>query len=217
MQLMQEIRIPAGRVILSGVLTVPENALLTVLFAHGSGSSRYSPRNQFVAETLHDAGLATLLFDLLTADEEEDDLDTRRFRFDIGLLAKRLTQTSDWLAHQDAVQGLDMGYFGASTGAAAALMAASERPVRIRAIVARGGRPDLAGEALPRVRAPSLFIVGGADAAVLELNHWAMQRMTTSAKLEIVPGATHLFKEPGTLKQVARLATRWFLQHAGSS
>jgi putative phosphoribosyl transferase len=193
---------------LEGTLVEPDGAKGIVLFAHGTGSSRFSPRNRFVAEELNAAGLATLLIDLLTAEEEHAERVTGHLRFDIGLLAERL------LAATDAEEsGLPLGYFGASTGAAAALVAAAERPERVRAVVSRGGRPDLAGEALARVRAPTLLIVGGDDRRVLELNRQAMEQLRSETELEIVPAATHLFEEPGALERVAELARDWFTRH----
>jgi len=189
---------------------VPAGAPGVVLFAHGSGSSRHSPRNRYVAGVLRAAGLATLLVDLLTADEEEIDLETQRLRFDIGLLADRLVGATDWLAQNPDTRDLTIGYFGASTGAAAALVAAAERPDAVGAIVSRGGRPDLAGAALARVRAPTLLIVGGNDVPVIGMNQEAMAQLHVENKLEIVPGATHLFEEPGALEEVARLAREWF-------
>lgn len=195
---------------LEGVLTVPAGATGLVVFAHGSGSSRLSPRNRHVAEILHEGGLATLLFDLLTPEEERIDRITRELRFHIGLLAARLAGAIDWALAQPAVRGLPIGLFGASTGAAAALIAAARRPDAVRAVVSRGGRPDLAGDSLPRVLAPVLLIVGGRDTDVLALNEAARRRIGDHAKLEIVPGATHLFDEPGTLERAARLACRWF-------
>ena len=210
------VRIAADSITLEGTLAVPTMARGIVLFAHGSGSSRHSPRNRFVAHQLREAGLATLLIDLLTAEEEAVDDQTRQLRFDIGLLATRLVGTIDWLAEQRDSRSLDVGLFGASTGGGAALVAASERPDRVRAVVSRGGRPDLAGDALPRVRAPTRLIVGGLDHPVIDLNERAMARMRGSVELEIVPGATHLFEEPGTLEEVARLARDWFIQHLGS-
>jgi putative phosphoribosyl transferase len=193
---------------LEGTLVEPDDARGIVLFAHGTGSSRFSPRNRFVAEELNEVGLATLLIDLLTAEEEFAERVTRHLRFDIGLLAERL------LAATDAEQsGMPLGYFGASTGAAAALVAAAAHPQRVRAVVSRGGRPDLAGEALPGVRAPTLLIVGGDDRQVLELNRQAMEQLSAETQLEIVPGATHLFEEPGALEGVAELARAWFTRH----
>jgi putative phosphoribosyl transferase len=189
---------------------VPEHAAGVVLFAHGSGSSRHSPRNRAVAEALHRRRLATLLVDLLTADEEEVDARTRELRFDIGLLARRLAGIVDWLGRQPATADLPIGLFGASTGAGAALLTAAERPQAAAAVVSRGGRPDLAGAALDRVRAPTLLIVGALDPQVLELNRAALGRLGSEASLEVVPGASHLFEEPGALEQVAELAVGWF-------
>ena len=208
-------QILAGSVTLEGNLSIPDRARAVILFAHGSGSSRHSPRNRFVARVLTDAGLATLLTDLLTADEEEVDEVTRHLRFDITLLAQRLVAITDWLALQPEAQEMQIGYFGASTGAAAALVAAAERPAVVGAIVSRGGRPDLAGPALPRVRAPTLLIVGGHDFPVLELNRQALRELRVEAELSIVPGATHLFEEPGALEEVARLSAQWFTRHLG--
>ncbi len=207
------VRIPAGAVTLEGTLGLPEGARGVVLFAHGSGSSRHSPRNRYVAGTLRDAGLATLLIDLLTADEETVDARTAHLRFDIGLLAGRLVGATDWLAGEPAIGGLAVGIFGASTGGGAALVAAAERPRAVRAVVSRGGRPDLAGEALPRVQAPTLLIVGGRDEPVIALNRQAMAQLRAETELAIVPGAAHLFEEPGALEEVARLAAGWFTRH----
>jgi putative phosphoribosyl transferase len=209
----RQVRVGAGGVILEGGLAVPDGARGVVLFAHGSGSSRHSPRNRFVAGALREGGLATLLLDLLTPEEEAVDARTRQLRFDIALLADRLVGAIDWLAQQPAVRGLPVGLFGASTGGGAALVAAAEHPDAVGAVVSRGGRPDLAGDALPMVRAPSLLIVGGDDEAVIGLNRRAMARMSAPVTLEIVPGATHLFEEPGTLEQVARLARGWFVRY----
>jgi len=209
-----EVEIPVGGVVLHGDLQPargPEAARGIVIFAHGSGSSRFSPRNRSVAQYLREQGLGTLLFDLLTADEERADMTTRRYRFDIGLLAPRLAAVAEWLAVQQPETAL--GYFGASTGAAAALVAAAEAPKLIRAVVSRGGRPDLAGDALEHVRAPTLLIVGGEDHAVLRLNESSLARLRCEKKLVVVPGATHLFEEPGTLDEVARLAAAWFVAH----
>ena len=206
----QLVQVPAGAVTLEGNLGVPAGAQGVVLFAHGSGSSRHSPRNRYVAGVLREAGLATLLMDLLTADEEAIDLRTQRLRFDISLLADRLVGATDWLAQNPETRDLAIGYFGASTGAAAALVAAAERPDTVGAIVSRGGRPDLAGAALARVRAPTLLIVGGHDIPVIGMNQEAMAQLHAETKLEIVPGATHLFEEPGALEEVARLAREWF-------
>ena len=210
---MSEVQIQAGRAVLSGSLTIPENAIALVLFAHGSGSSRHSPRNQFVARTLNDARLGTLLFDLLTRDEEALDMRTGEHRFNIGLLAQRLVHATKWAKQQNETRDLPIGYFGSSTGGAAALVAASEIPEDVGAVVSRGGRPDLAGDALPKVQAPTLLIVGGNDDIVIELNEMARDQMRCEVKLEIVPGATHLFEEPGALEKVARLASDWFNAH----
>jgi len=194
-------------------MAIPADAGALVLFAHGSGSSRKSPRNRFVARQLRAEGLATLLFDLLTATEEAADVVTREYRFDIDLLARRLVGATDWLLALPEAQGLKLGYFGASTGTAAALMAARERPADVHAVVSRGGRPDLAGPALPKVMAPTLLIVGGNDLHVLDLNRQAMAQMRADRDLAIVEGATHLFEEPGALEEVARLAADWFRRH----
>jgi len=210
---MSVIQIPAGRAVLSGNLTIPENAAALVLFAHGSGSSRHSPRNQFVARTLNRSGLGTLLFDLLTPEEEALDLYTREHRFNIGLLAERLVQATNWATQQEQTRDLRIGYFGSSTGGAAALVAAAQLSQGIGAVVSRGGRPDLAGDALPKVHAPTLLIVGGNDDIVIELNEMARDQMRCEAKLVIIPGATHLFEEPGALEQVAKFASDWFVRH----
>ena len=207
------VSVPAGTVTLEGDLRVPEGSRGIVLFAHGSGSSRKSPRNRYVAQALREVGLATLLIDLLTADEEAVDLRTGRLRFDVDLLAGRLVGATDWLGKNPETRGLKIGYFGASTGAGAALVAATERPQAVGAIVSRGGRPDLAGPALPRVQAPTLLIVGGNDTPVIRMNQEALAQLRVEAKLEIVPGATHLFEEPGALEVVARLAGEWFRRH----
>ncbi len=208
----QLVRIPAGSAILEGNLAIPPKALGFVVFAHGSGSSRHSPRNRFVAEYLQQGGLGTLLLDLLTAREDEVDALTGHLRFDIPLLADRLAAASAWLTQQPEAQNLRIGYFGASTGAGAALVAAARQPENIGAIVSRGGRPDLAGPALPRVQAPVLLIVGGDDQPVIHMNQEAMRHLRTESRLEIIPGATHLFEEPGALPAVARLARDWFQQ-----
>ena len=204
------VKVTFGSVTLDGILTVPPEAEAIVLFAHGSGSSRFSYRNLFVAESLQKKGLATLLFDLLTRKEEEYDRKAGDLRFDISLLTMRLAGATAWLASQKETRDLAVGYFGASTGAAAALSAAAMKPDIVRAVVSRGGRPDLAGPALKNVKAPTLLIVGGDDTQVLRLNENALAQMSAQKKLEIVPGATHLFEEPGALETVALLASRWF-------
>jgi putative phosphoribosyl transferase len=207
----EAVRITVGGVALVGDLAQPADGGI-VLFAHGSGSSRHSPRNRRVAQQLQQAGLGTLLMDLLTAEEEQVDLRSRELRFNIGLLARRLVGAVDWLADRFGGE-LPMGLFGASTGAAAALVAAAERPSQVAAVVSRGGRPDLAGPALDRVSAPTLLIVGGADPQVLTLNRQAAERLAAPHRLEVVPGAGHLFEEPGALEEVARLAGAWFSTH----
>jgi dienelactone hydrolase len=204
------VRIEVGSVLLEGNLSLPEGARGIVLFAHGSGSSRLSPRNRHVAKLLNQARLATLLVDLLSPEEEAVDLRTAQLRFNIGLLAERLVGITDWLVKEPDAQPLRIGYFGASTGAAAALVAAAERPKMVRAVVSRGGRPDLAGPALAHVEAPTLLIVGGNDLLVIELNRAALVQLRSEKRLVIVPGATHLFEEPGALDEVARLAREWF-------
>src|SRR5213593_3119892 len=214
---MNDVRIEAGREVLFGNLNILENATTLVLFAHGSGSSRHSPRNQFVARTLNNAGLATLLFDLLTQQEEAIDMRTREHRFNIALLAERLVHATKWAKQQEQTRDLRAGYFGSSTGGGAALVAAAEIPEDVGVVVSRGGRPDLADEALPKVQAPTLLIVGGNDDVVIELNEQARDRMRCEVKLEIVRGATHLFEEPGALEKVAKLASDWFLLHAAGS
>ena len=208
-----EVIVQAGQVPLEGTLAFPEKAEGIVVFAHGSGSSRFSSRNRFVAEFLNQGGLATLLFDLLTAEEHRVDEWTRELRFDIDLLTKRLIGAVDWLEARDEVADLPVGLFGASTGAAAALRAAAERPDRVAAVVSRGGRPDLAMPTLPQVRAPTLLIVGGDDEPVIGMNQKAAARLACEHRVDIVPGATHLFEEPGKLEEVARLAREWFLHH----
>lgn len=206
----EAVRIPAGEVVLDGDMIVPAGATGIVVFAHGSGSSRHSSRNRYVAGVLNEAGLATLLLDLLTPEEEAVDLRTRHLRFDIGMLADRLVGVANWLATQPATLALRIGYFGASTGGGAALVAAARLPDRIAAVVSRGGRPDLAGDALGHVQSPTLLIVGGNDIPVIGMNEDAMRQMRCEVRLEIVPGATHLFEEPGTLERVAELAAEWF-------
>jgi putative phosphoribosyl transferase len=213
---MTEVQIPAGRAVLSGNLTIPENAMALVLFAHGSGSSRHSPRNQFVARTLNRARLATLLFDLLTPEEEAQDSYTREHRFNIDLLAERLVHATKSAGQQEETCDLRIGYFGSSTGGAAALVAAAELPEDGGAVVSRGGRPDLAGDALPKVQAPTLLIVGGNDDIVIELNEMARDQMRCEVRVEIIPGATHLFEEAGALEHVAKLASDWFVDHIGA-
>jgi putative phosphoribosyl transferase len=220
----QLVNVQAGhasvQVVLEANLSIPKNAQGVVIFAHGSGSSRHSPRNRYVAQVLQNEGIATLLIDLLTEDEEEIDLQTRHLRFDIGLLSQRLITATDWLKQNPVSRNLKVGYFGASTGAAAALVAAAERPTTINAIVSRGGRPDLAGiDTLQKVQAPTLLIVGGNDVPVIDMNKQALDKMhmlkdnnneNKKKKLVIVPEATHLFEEPGKLEEVARFAAEWF-------
>ena len=205
-----EVQIPIGEVTLEVTLQIPEAAQGLVVFAHGSGSSRHSRRNQYVARFLQEGRLATLLFDLLTAEEEQIDLRTRHLRFNIELLASRMTGATNWLVQQPETQLLPIGYFGASTGAAAALVAAAALPEIVRAVVSRGGRPDLALDALPDVKAATLLIVGGNDTPVIAMNQVAFERLRTVKKMVIIPGATHLFEEPGALEEVARLARDWF-------
>ena len=216
-----EITVSAGNVELAADLSLPDRAMGLVIFAHGSGSSRQSPRNRRVAGVLNRGAIATILIDLLTEEEETVDLRTAELRFDINLLVRRLAAITDWVGGRAGLKGLGIGYFGASTGAAAALAAAAERPHAVRAVVSRGGRPDLAGPALGRVLAPCLFIVGGDDSVVLALNRSAIAelRPATERRLEIIPGATHLFEEPGALDRVADLARDWFQKHllAGSA
>lgn len=205
----REAIIPVGERTMRGTLTLPTGACAVVVFAHGSGSGRFSPRNQYVAEVLQKAGLGTLLLDLL----EEDEAGDRSKVFDIVLLAGRLQAAADWLASQPETKELRLGYFGASTGAGAALWAAAASPQSVGAIVSRGGRPDLAGEVLSRVTAPTLLIVGGDDEVVVELNREAFEKLECSRQLDVVPGATHLFAEPGALEQVAKMAEEWFLHY----
>lgn len=205
----ESVEIPAGTAVLHADLHIPGQALAVVLFAHGSGSSRHSPRNRFVAQVLQQAGFATLLLDLLTQPEESVDARTAELRFDIALLAKRLVYATRWTAQRPALDHLKLGYFGASTGAAAALVAAAESD-QVAAIVSRGGRPDLAGTSLHHVQAPVLLLVGGEDHHVIDLNRRAMAHLTCENQLEIIPGATHLFEEPGALEQVAEHARLWF-------
>ncbi|PYQ36253.1 MAG: hydrolase [Acidobacteria bacterium] len=207
------VHVPAGAVSLEGNLLIPSLATGVVLFAHGSGSSRFSSRNRYVAEVLREGGMGTLLLDLLTQEEELVDTRTAHLRFDIELLADRLVAAVQWLAREKATERLKVGLFGASTGAGAALVAAARLPDRISAIVSRGGRPDLAGAALPNVKAPTLLIVGGDDKPVIQMNQQAYERMTAPREIVIVPGATHLFEEPGALETVARLARDWFQRY----
>jgi dienelactone hydrolase len=206
------VQVRIDKIILEGSLTIPKGSEGIVLFAHGSGSSRHSPRNQYVARVLQEAGLATLLIDLLTVAEERVDAYTMHLRFDIGLLAQRLAGTTDWLLSNPETRHLNIGYFGASTGAAAALVAAAKHADVVKAVVSRGGRPDLASSSLPLVKAPTLLIVGGNDAPVIELNEQAREQMRSECEIVIVPGATHLFEELGKLEEAARLATDWFLR-----
>jgi len=221
----REIPQDAGRLVcvsvdsamLEGNLSIPEGAEGIVLFAHGNGSSRFSPRNRFVADILRQGGLAILLIDLLTSEEGDIDRYTRHMRFDIDLLADRLAGATDWILEQAETRNLNIGYFGSSTGAAAALVAAAQRPDEIDAVVSRGGRPDLARQALPHVEAPTLLIVGGNDVQVLGLNRQALARLRGEKTLEIVAGAGHLFQEPGALETVARLARHWFEHHLNES
>jgi len=208
-----EVKIPSGEATIKGNLQVPQNAKGIVLFAHGSGSSRFSPRNTYVAGLMNKRSIATLLIDLLTSEEEIVDEVTGQYRFDIDLLAKRLLDSTNWLRGHSAAKNLTIGYYGASTGAAAALIAAANLPEDIKAVVSRGGRPDLAAKHLLKVKAPTLLIVGGNDAEVLELNKQALQLINVEKKLAVVPGATHLFEEPGKLQEVSNLAIDWFIKH----
>ena len=207
------VEIDLAGAVLHGDLTVPTGAAGLVVFAHGSGSSRHSPRNRYVAGVINRAGLGTLLMDLLTEEEEQVDEVTRELRFDIGMLGRRVAQVVEWAGQREELAELPIGLFGSSTGAAAALVAAAELPGEVHAVVSRGGRPDLAGGALPQVECPTLLIVGGLDDVVIGLNEQARSRMGCPTQLVIVPGATHLFEEPGTLEQVARLAAEWFARH----
>lgn len=209
----RDVRIPSGEVMLDGEAQIPAGASSIILFAHGSGSSHYSPRNQYVAGVIRDAGMGTLLFDLLTPEEEAIDLRTRHLRFDLPLLAGRLVDATTWLASTDETQHLRVGYFGASTGGGAALVAASRLGHAVGAVVSRGGRPDLAGAALPHVVSPTFLLVGERDAGVLQLNQEAYTYLQCAKELRVVPHATHLFEEPGALEAVARLAAQWFQQH----
>lgn len=208
-----DMKIPVGEVVVQGTLTLPPGAKGVVLFAHGSGSSRFSTRNQYVAKEFNKATIGTLLFDLLTEEEEETDIVTAEYRFNIPLLADRLMRATEWLRNDPKTKRLAFGYFGASTGAAAALIAAAKLHSEISAVVSRGGRPDLAGKYLPNVVAPTLLLVGGLDTEVIELNRQAMDQMTAEKKIVIIPGATHLFEEQGTLEEVAKVSTDWFLKY----
>lgn len=208
-QMERHVEIPSGRRRLSGILRVPSDAEAVVAFAHGSGSGRFSPRNQFVARALEKGGLGTLLLDLLEEGEAED----REKVFDIELLAERLQSAADWLSQEPETSTLRLGYFGASTGAGAALVAAARNPAAVGAVVSRGGRPDLASDCLAAVQAPTLLIVGGNDDVVIDLNEQALRRLRCPKQMVIVPGATHLFEEPGTLEEVSRLAKEWFVRY----
>ena len=207
------VRIPTGGVVVEGNLTIPPDSKGVVLFAHGSGSSRFSPRNQYVAKKFNKANIGTLLFDLLTNEEDQTDAETAEYRFNIKLLAERLIGATEWLKQDPRTKNCVFGYFGASTGAAAALIAAAKLPDEIATVVSRGGRPDLAGEYLPKVVAPTLFLVGGLDTEVIELNQQAMDQMSAEKKMIIIPGATHLFEEPGKLEEVAKLSIDWFTRY----
>lgn len=212
----EHVSIPLGPIILEGDQNIPDGAACIVVFAHGSGSSRHSPRNRYVAQQLQDRGFATLLFDLLTPEEENIDAVTAHLRFDIELLATRLVAATDWLLQQPATEKFRIGYFGASTGAAAALIAAARRPEAVMTVVSRGGRPDLAKDSLANVKASTLLIVGGMDTPVIEMNKWALDRLNVQKEMRIVPGATHLFQEPGKLEEVAAIAGEWFAGNLGS-
>ncbi len=213
----REVQVRIGEVNLGGSLGVPPGALGLVIFAHGSGSSRFSPRNRAVARALREAGLGTLLFDLLSPEEEAEDAVTGELRFDIAFLAKRLEEVTRWVERQPELADLPRGYFGSSTGAAAALVSAAVRPQGIHAVVSRGGRPDLAMPVLDRVQAPTLLVVGGSDTEVLELNEQALDRLWVAKELRVIPGATHLFEERGALEQVAELAADWFRKYLGGA
>jgi putative phosphoribosyl transferase len=208
-----DMKIPVGEVVVEGTLTLPPETKSVVLFAHGSGSSRFSTRNQYVAKKFNKAKIGTLLFDLLTQEEEQTDIVTAEYRFNIPLLADRLIGATEWLKNDPKTKRLAFGYFGASTGAAAALIAAAKLPSEILAVVSRGGRPDLAGKYLPNVKAPTLMLVGGLDSEVIELNRNAMDQITAEKKIVIIPRATHLFEEIGTLEEVAKVSIDWFLRY----
>lgn len=209
------VSVKTGSVNLEGFLSIPENATAIIVFVHGSGSSRHSPRNQAIADEFNKFGMGTLLFDLLTSEEESVDNITRELRFNIPMLAERVVGTIDWLEQFEKTKKMKIGLIGSSTGAAAALVAAAKRTKLVKCIVSRGGRPDLAGNALPKVLAPTLLIVGANDYVVIELNEQALAELNCEKKMELVPGATHIFEEPGTLEQASRLARNWFLQHFG--
>jgi putative phosphoribosyl transferase len=209
----ESVGIKVGSIVLEGDISIPKGAKDIVIFAHGSGSGRFSPRNRFVAEKLNQKGIGTLLFDLLTEEEEQIDMRTGELRFNIELLAKRLVATTDWVANDERTAKLRIGYFGASTGAAAALIAAAERPKVVKAVVSRGGRPDMAAQVLEEVKCPTLLIVGGLDDIVIELNREAFSHIKSERKMIIVEGATHLFEEHGKLEEVADYASDWFLKH----
>jgi dienelactone hydrolase len=209
----REVMIPLDSITLAGELNVPAGGEGLVIFAHGSGSSRHSPRNQYVAQVIQGEGIGTLLFDLLTQEEEKIDLRTRHLRFDIGLLARRLVEATEWVEKQKETGHLRIGYFGASTGGGAALVAAAELGDQIGAVVSRGGRPDMAGEALPQVVSPTLLIVGGFDDVVIRLNEEALSKLQCVKEMKIVPGATHLFEEPGKLEEAAQMAADWFQKY----
>ncbi len=208
-----DLKIPVGEVVIEGTLTLPPAVKGVVLFAHGSGSSRFSTRNQYVAKEFNKAAIGTLLFDLLTQEEEETDIVTAEYRFNIPLLADRLIGATEWLRNDPKTKRLAFGYFGASTGAAAALIAAAKLPNEISAVISRGGRPDLAGKYLSNVVTPTLLIVGGLDIEVIELNRQAMNQMKSEKKIVIIPDATHLFEEQGTLEEVAKVSIDWFLKY----
>jgi len=211
---MVEVKIPIDETsAINGNLTIPQGATAVVVFAHGSGSGRFSPRNQYVAKVFNQAGIATLLIDLLTPEEEEIDLVTTEYRFNIELLAQRLVTATQWLKQEPKTSGMTFGFFGASTGAAAALIGAARLPDIVKAVVSRGGRPDLAGDFLEQVEAPTLFLVGGLDEVVLDLNRQAMAQMSAETRLVVVEGATHLFEGSGKLEEVAKLSTDWFMRH----
>lgn len=211
---MVEVKIPIDETsAINGNLTIPQGATAVVVFAHGSGSGRFSPRNQYVAKVFNQAGIATLLIDLLTPEEEEIDVVTTEYRFNIELLAQRLVTATQWLKQEPKTSGMTFGFFGASTGAAAALIGAARLPDIVKAVVSRGGRPDLAGDFLEQVEAPTLFLVGGLDEVVLDLNRQAMAQMSAETRLVVVEGATHLFEESGKLEEVAKLSTDWFMRH----